>query len=232
MSFMSWGAVASSQGGSSFAPFSTEYTTPGTQTVSIPAGATAVTIECIGAGGSGGAATGATYRAGGGGGEYAKTISYSLSGLTGLHISVPNSVAGVSASSDGNTGAQATVRENTSGGTIICQANGGQGGKQGTGSAKNGYGGTGGTGDVLHDGGTSRRSSNGRSGGGGAGGPTSAGGDVGNSSTGGAGGGSPAGAGGDADSGNGSNYGGGGGAAGGSAASGDGAQGWIKLSWA
>ena len=184
-----------------FTPVSTDYTTPGTQTVSIPDGATAVTVECIGSGGAGGASYG------GGGGEYAQKTSYAVAGLTGIYISVPDAFT----SSDGDA---AFAKENSSGGTTIALANGGLRASHG------GAGGTGGTGDILHDGGAG----NPARGGGGAGGPTSAGGN-GSGSTGGAGGGSPAGAGGDEGS-AGHNYGGGG-----AAGSTIGAPGWIRLSW-
>ena len=186
----------------SFSPFSTTYTTPGTQTISIPAGATSVVIECIGAGSSGVPEKTGTY--GGNGGDYAKTTISSLSGYSALYISVPAATAA-------NTpGASAFVKRDNSTGTTLCR---GYGGGPGSGSQSL-YNGS--LGDVIHYGGEGANSN----GGGGAGGPTGNGG-VG---PGGAGN-SPGGNGGSTSASAGQNYGGGGGSAS------TGAQGWIKLSW-
>ena len=135
----------------SFSPFSTTYTTPGTQTISIPAGATSVVIECIGAGSSGVPEKTGTY--GGNGGDYAKTTISSLSGYSALYISVPAATAA-------NTpGASAFVKRDNSTGTTLCR---GYGGGPGSGSQSL-YNGS--LGDVIHYGGEGANSN----GGGGAG---------------------------------------------------------------
>lgn len=225
-----------------FAGYSTEYTTPGTQTISIPAGASTVTVECIAGGASGSRNGGPGGNApGGGGGEYAQKTTYSVAGLTGIYISVPASVAGVSSSATaGNAGSDCFAKENSSGGTDICRAKGAPATATPGFGAKTGAGGSGGTGDILRSGGSTsedRFAPNVAGAGAGAGGTTGAGGSVTNSNTGGTSGGSPAGAGGNSpgtgagDGTAGSNYGGGGGASV-SGTSGAGAQGWLKLTWA
>lgn len=207
----------------SFTPFATEYTTAGNQIVAIPVGATAVSIECIGAG-AGGGSDSATWVAGGGGGAYSKKLNYSTSGLTGLYISVP--------AASTTAGAAAFVKANSSSGTLICEA---KGGLQGAKTYPYGQGGqsSDGTGDVKYSGGkggvTLTFSSN--VGGGGAAGPSGNGGNGSSSGlpVGGSSGGSPAGKGGDHASGyNGVIYGGG---AGSNSSSFIGAKGYIKLSW-
>lgn len=211
----------------SFVGYSTAYTTPGTDTIPIPVGATAVTVECYGAGGSvnGPFAVGKT---GGGGGAYARRDVYAVAGLTAIYISVPNQTAVATGGGD------CFARENTSGGSDICRAKGGGAGvNDGTasgGSASSSVG------DVRFRGGQSRVTGISNSGGGGAGGPSGAGGDTNNSHSGGAGGGGVAGAGGARGAAgdppeNGANYGGGGGG-GPSASGGLGAQGYLKLTWA
>ena len=187
---------------SAFTPFSTEYTTPGTQTVSIPAGATTFDVECIAAGGGGTSGAGLS---GGSGGGYAKKSGYSVAGLTGVFISVPNTTA---VNSDG---ASCFSKENSSGGTDIIRATGGAGS----------------VGDTLRTGGSATAA--GASGGGGAAGTTGNGSNN-SGSSGGAGGGTPAGAGGNGNA-AGNNYGGGGGDCGASGTNCLGAQGWLKISW-
>ena len=213
--------LASLASASGFSPFSAEYTTPGTQTVSIPAGATAVTIECIG-GGAGAFWNSGTIRAGGGGGAYSKTNSYSVSGLSALYLGVP-------ASADSYvSGSLALVKANTSGGAVLCLAMGGSVGTASVGGA--GGSSAAGTGDLKYQGGTGYYAlSNAPAGGGGAGNSAGAGGNS-SSGTGGAAGAgtAPAGNGGSGFS-NGANYGGGGG--GSTSGLGRGAQGWIKLTW-
>lgn len=188
-----------------FVGYSTEYTTPGTSTISIPSGASTVTVECIAAGG------GTPGGGGGGGGGYAKKNTYSVSGLSGIYISVPNTASGAT------NGSPCFAKENSSGGADIARATGGNKGDGGTGGA-------GTVGDVLRTGGTGGGAGSG--GGGGAAGPTSNGSNA-SGGTGGTGGGSPAGAGGNSGV-NGSNYGGGAGGLAGNT----GAQGWLKLTWA
>lgn len=189
-------------GGSPFVGFSTSYTTTGSQTVPIPAGATQAVIEGYGAGSFGYQYNSSGY--GGGGANYARTTA-SLAGLTGLYITVP--VAGT-----GQVGPSAIARANSSGGTILMQAGGGVYGASA--SVSN-------VGDVSYNGGRGYGATNG--GGGGAAGPNGAGG-AGGSSTGGAGGGGLAGSGG-ATGKVGNNYGGGG------ASNQNGAQGAIKITW-
>lgn len=188
-------------------PFSTEYTTPGAQTVTKPVGAVSCIIECIGAGGSRSGPIGkASNYAGGGGGAYSKT-TVDVTGYTGIYIDVPAAESG-----------DAVARQNSVGGTIICLAKGAD--------VDNGGSAASGTGDVKYSGGSSSPVSGSSSvGGAGAAGP-SGNGSANSGATGGASGGSPGGAGGNSGS-NGSNYGGGAGNGG----SGVGAKGYIKLSW-
>lgn len=195
-----------------FTGYSDTITATGTQTVSIPAGASTVTVECISSG-AGGYDNGTTY--GGGGGAYSKKNTYSLAGLTGIYIDVP------AAGAYGANGSDALARENSAGGTIICKAakswnynsiHTGDGGQAADG-----------TGDLKYSGGGISSSAGG---GGGAAGPSGSG-AANSGGTGGTAGGSPAGAGGNTSA-NGNNYGGGAGAGGATT----GAQGWIKLTWA
>lgn len=208
-------------GNAAFTPYSTEYTTPGTQTVSVPAGATSVTIECIGAG-AGAYWNNGAIRSGGGGGGYAKATSYSVSGLSAIYLSIPGAAA------TGTSGGDAFAKANSSGGTTICLAKGG-----GVGTYS--VGGSGGyavceTGDVKRNGGAGYfGSSNAAAAGGGAANSASDGGNATPYAGGAAGTGTaPAGAGGTAYA-NGALYGGGGG--GSTSGLGTGAQGWIKLTW-
>lgn len=196
---------------STFTPTSNTYTTPGTQSVNVPAGATYVTMECIAGGSSGTVST-----IGGGGGAYAAKNSFSVVGLATVFIQV-----GAGAATGNTKGTNSYVKETDTSGTIRCLA--------AASSASSSVGGldSGCTGDVKHSGG------DGFGGGGGAGGPTSAATNC-TGETGTAGGGGSAGAGGNGLPGPGaptagSNYGGGG------ARSQDnfsaGAGGWVKLSW-
>lgn len=200
-----------------FAPYSVTFTTPGAQTIPVPFGAKTVTVECYGAGGSGNARQ--TMFCGGGGGGYSKKNTYSLAGLTGIYISVP----GVPAAH--TDGADAFAKENSSGGTTICLAKGGQAQPD-----VNNLGGqaSAGTGDVKYSGGTGYQDlSHALSAGGGGAGPTGAGGNA-SSATAGIADGGLSGAGG-VDTATGNNYGGG---AGGWDPTAFGAQGAIRLSWA
>lgn len=206
MSFLATQLIGFGAGGEEpFSPFSTEYTTAQSTTVSKPAGATQVIIECIGGGGNGSSskATG-----GGGGGAYSK-ITVALDGTyTGVWLQV------------GIAGGQSQIRKNSSLGTDLCKALAGADGSQG------GQGGqsASGLGDVKFSGGNGA-SGNPR-GGGGAAGPSGNGSNA-SGSTGGAGGGSPAGSGGNADA-AGNVHGGGGGYNG---TTRDGGVGYVKLAW-
>lgn len=193
-----------------FSPFSTEYTTPGTDTITIPEGALTCTIECYGAGAS------ADGTQSGGGGAYSQKTAMSVVGLTALYLSVPVQPA-VSTG-----GGNAFVRENSSSGTIVCLAKGGGSGGLRIGGPGNG------TGDIRYSGGNGVLDL--AVGGGGAAGPTGNG-SNGSSPDGGTGNGGVAGNGGDGLGTNGMNYGGGGGNRD-EEEFGLGAQGYIKLTWA
>ena len=209
-----------------FVPYSTEYTTPGTSTISIPAGATTVTIECIGSGARGDVNSG-VRGAGGGGSAYAKKNTYSLSGLTGIYISV----SAINTTEEG-AALDSFAKENSSGGTTICLAAGAPGAVA-DGSTPLGGTAASSTGDVKYSGGSGasvHSSDEVASGGGGSAGPSGAGGNA-SYDTAGTGNGAPAGNGGSGSGVAGSAAGGGGGAHY-SGTSGNGARGWIKLSWA
>lgn len=200
-----------------FVGYSTTYSTVGTQTVSIPVGATTVTVECFG-GGEAGSTNFKSFGVGGGGGAYSKRNSYSTAGLSGIYIDVP-----AGGSLGGADGADAVARENSVAGTIVCLAKGG-------GTAGGGVGGASasGTGDVKHSGGNGAGAISSSGGGGGAG--PSGNGSNGSGATGGASGGSPAGAGGNGTNNAGNEAGGGGGA--GSSSFAAGAKGRVILTWA
>lgn len=189
--------------GGAFESYSTDYTTAGGQTISIPAGASTVTIVCIGGGG------GSSYFyddhdhfQGGGGGAYSAKNTYSVSGLSGIYIYV--GAAGPAVHSLANAGGDSYAKENSSGGTTICFAQGGQSGTTGGNAAS-------GTGDVKYSGGNGVDAFQRYIGAGGAGGP-SGNGSTGSGNNGGASGGSPGGAGGGQNNGQGAGlaYGGGG----------------------
>jgi len=202
MSFLATQLIGFGAGASGFVGYATEYTTPGTETIAKPLGATSVTIECIGAGGLG---TAGGKGGGGGGGAYSKRLAYSVTGLSDVYLVIPASNAGA-----------AQAKENTSGGTVICSANGGA-----DGSAGNNGGSTGGTGDTKYAGGIGT----GGGGGGGAAGPSGAGSNA-AGNAGGSSGGSPGGNGGNSGV-AGSSYGGGGGTG-----NNAGGSGYVKLTWA
>ena len=216
MSFLATQLIGFGAGDESFSPYSTDYAggsvgasgnTSVAVTVSVPAGATAVIIECIG-GGAGNLNYKGAVRAGGGGAYSKKTIS-SLVGYTAIYVS-----PGAAGSPEWD-GAASLAKQNTSGGTLLCDAKGSSG-RVGGGSAT-------GTGDTKYSGGSGGNSAG--LGGGGAAGPSGVGGDN-SGATGGTSGGSPAGAGGNSAT-NGSNYGGGAGAGSGNS----GGTGLVRLSW-
>ncbi len=197
-------------------PIVTTYTTPGTQTVSVPTGAVIVTVECYAAGatplddGTAGA---------GGGGAYSKRNTYSVAGLTGLYLSVP------AAPGNNTAGGDAFVRENNASGTVICLAKGGGSG----GTIRIGGAAASGTGDTKYSGGNGEAYGGGLAGGGGGAGSTGNG-SNGSAGSGGAGGGGLAGAGGEGNGTNGVAAGGGGGSRD-DVQAGAGARGAIKLTW-
>jgi len=197
-------------GGGGFAQVVQTYTTPGTQTVSIPDGASFVTVECIGAGANGSHTADPTVN-GGGAGAYSKRNSYSLSGLTGIYISVPT-----------GQGGDAFAKENSSGGTTICLA-AGKSTANSSGALSTSC-----TGDLKYSGGDGDGSGGtGAIAGGGAGGPNGAG-TAASVNTPGVGGGGAAGNGGNGSQ-DGFVYGGGGGCT--NVTDKLGAQGWLRLTF-
>jgi hypothetical protein len=176
-----------------------------------------VVIEGYAAGASGSE----ILNCGGGGAAYSKTTLASLTGVTGIYISIP------AAPPQRTAGGDAFAKQNTSGGTTLMLAKGG--GTDGTlfhgGVAASGVG------DVKFSGGSASQNQ-GVEAGGGAAGPISNGGNASvDGTTGGTSGGGLAGAGAPGDrASDGNPYGGGGGAWDGVTPTG-GAQGAIKLSW-
>lgn len=170
-----------------------EFTAVQTDTEVVgPAGATSVTIICVGSGGDGSL----DNNAGGGGGACSRTVTYSLAGVTSLFLTVAQRGVG--------QGAGSGVRINSAGGTVICYA---ESGTNGTSSSSGGRSSQG-VGDFKYSGGNSSGGDANR-GGGGAAGPTANGSNTFNTG-GGASGGAPGGKGGGGGS-NGNAYGGGGG---------------------
>ena len=210
-------------GGATALPYSTEYTTPGTQTVAIPAGAATVTVECYGSGANATYVNGVQSTCGGGGAGYSRRDTYSVSGLTALYLSIPDAPA----SGSGVLGDDAFVKENTAGGTTICLAKGGGTvvGSYVGGAAADG------TGDVKFSGGDGHNVATENCGGGGGAGPDGDGGDGGSGTAGTAGGGL-AGVGSNGITTSASACGGGGGVRSNGGTPRVGARGGIKLSWA
>jgi len=179
-----------------FCQTTTSFTATGSQTWSVPSGVTEITIECWGAGASGGAAEvdwDPGSGGGGGGGAYSRSIltvspSQSVSIFVGAG-GAPNAAYDLY----GNDGENSSV---TIGGTTVCLAEGGkagQGGYETNGSGGRGGRATNGIGnDLKYDGGDGQNGSlspvRGGKGGGGAGAAGNAIGDVGISPTGGNGG--------------------------------------------
>lgn len=172
-------------GSPAFEGYTTDYTTPGTQTVSVPPGASGLIIELVGRGADG--FSGEDDRSGGGG-SFTRTGAISFFGLTSVYLDIPASAGG----------SFVTARANDSSGTILGRAQSGS--LNNPGEPQSGYGG------ISYRGGPGANYERG----GGAAGP---GGDGGDGSGGGISGGAPGGNGGSYPNGNGQNYGGGGGAA-------------------
>jgi hypothetical protein len=157
------------------------WTAPSSGTYEIPAGVTAIRIECWGGGGAGGGAGGSlnvTGR-GGGGGAYARLNTLAVTPGQTLALTVGNGGAGASNANGGN-GENSSVTYNS---VTVVLAAGGAGGTRATGN--NGGSTAGGSssvsvGDVAFDGGNG--------GGGGFGGGGGGGGSAGNSGAGGIGG--------------------------------------------
>ncbi len=126
-----------------------------TATISPPVGATKITIECYGNGGSRWDSKSSFYP--GSGAAYSKLNEVSLSslGATALYVSV----GAVETSTGGsNNGKDAFVRANTSGGALLCLA---KGGRSITGVSWTGGQASAGTGDVKYSGGTAYRDAQG-----------------------------------------------------------------------
>lgn len=150
--------AAAVAGVGSFTPTVTEYATAGTDTYTVPAGATRLKIECTGGGGGGASgqrgALGIIRRGsgGGGGGGYSvytvvlseigspSTLSLTIgAGGAGGAAITTNSTAGAAGSAGGETSVTYT------GGLPLCSAFGGAGGTGGVGNTA-GVGGDGGAG--------------------------------------------------------------------------------------
>lgn len=120
--------------GGVYAQIIEQYTTSGDKTFTVPAGVSAVTIECWGGGGGGGGARGgaAVHAGGGGGGGYSKYVNYPVS--PGQTLSVHVGAGGSAGRSyrdgtknktvNGGNGGASYVNN---GGTRILTANGGSG---------------------------------------------------------------------------------------------------------
>jgi hypothetical protein len=135
-------------GGGGFTPQVNEYTTAGTSSLNIPAGATMIEIVCIGAGGGGGSGRqgdNGTNRFGGGGGAGG---AWSMATIRASNVTGPLSVvvgaggAGGAARTTTNTdglsgssGGESRVQTNTS--AVICFASGAAGGGGGTAASGN-----------------------------------------------------------------------------------------------
>lgn len=121
-----------------FSPFTDTITTPGMGTVTIPSGATSVTITAGGAGGSGGGGDTSFGGGGGGGGGSAQAI-FSIA-VADWGATIAYSVG--AGNQVGNPGEDTTVMQTITVGPIAL--NGGGGGAGGAGSGSGGSGGGGG----------------------------------------------------------------------------------------
>jgi hypothetical protein len=147
---------------------STAYNSPGTYTVTLPAGTASTTIELIGGGGAGGGDVGASRPdggAGGAGGQYVRATT-TANGTNTHKLVVAGTQLGTSAG-NGSNGFDSTWD------TTTVVAKGGAGGLKGTGSTVASTTGstTGGVGDTVNKGGDSGggTAAQGGAGGGGAG---------------------------------------------------------------
>lgn len=156
----------------------TTYTTPGSTTYTVPAGASSLTVEVWGAGGGGGGGVHGGYEEGGGGGGgagYAKTSAISVATGEQLTVVVGSGGTGGTGGGAGQNGGGSSVsdaRTNQTvlamGGALASGATGGAGGST-----------TGSIGSTTYAGGTGG-SSSGASAGGGGGGSSAGTGAVGN----------------------------------------------------
>jgi hypothetical protein len=156
----------------------TTYNTAGSNTYTVPAGVTSITVKLWGAGGGGGAGNGGSGPGGnGGGGGYTKSV-LTVTPAENLGVEVGSGGAAGSATySGGKGGGYSAVKRSA---TYLVQAGGGGGGGGNRGSGGNGHGGAGG--------GTTGVAGTANTGGGGNGGTASAGGTGGSAGTGGGGG--------------------------------------------
>jgi len=213
------------------------YSTPGSNSVNIPAGYGTLIMECYGGGGAGaGITSGFASQGAGAGGQYSKTT---ITGITaGQAVNSVVAATRVGTTGNASDGNESTVTVNS---VLKCRAMGGQS-AIGTGGGAGST--TSGVGDIVRKGGNGGAFiSLGSGSGGGCAGPTSNGGNGGDGpGTQGTGGGGVAGAGGngfdfdgDGNGGTGSIYGGGGGGAvraiSGSYSGGDGRSGYVKLTF-
>ena len=161
------------------------YTTPGTYTWVAPTGVTAVSVVCVGAGGTYGYAPGYGTSGGGGGGALAYANNITVSPGSSYTVVVG---AGVAFNNDGSPGGNSTFNgtsvgaqggrsgqrpgtPNGAGGTVL-NGTGGSGGTGGTGNLSGNYPGGGGAGGYAGaggNGGTDAAGANGSGGGGGGG---------------------------------------------------------------
>lgn len=110
-----------------FGQINQDFTTPGTTTWTVPAGVNSVTIQCVGGGGAGGSGRGNSDRGAGGGagGQYASsTIAVTPGQVFDIRV------AGVTNGPSGNylNGAQGDFSSFSLGATIHARAMGGNGG--------------------------------------------------------------------------------------------------------
>lgn len=119
------------------------YSTSGTDTYTVPAGVTTLTVKAWGAGGGGGAGSGGTGTGGnGGGGGFTQT---DITVTPGQNLTIEVGTAGATATTNnrgGNGGGYSAVKN---GGTFLAQAGGGGGGA-GTNGGNTGAGGSAGAG--------------------------------------------------------------------------------------
>jgi hypothetical protein len=206
-----------------------------TNTFTVPAGVTQITVEAYGPGGGGGYGGNSNKYGGGGGGGGAYTINTTVPVTPGNSYTITIGNAGSGGTSVTQNGGNATATTATFDSSVTVTANGGYGGLSYTNGKTGGGGGTGGT-YAGGSGGTGTNSGSG--GGGGSAGTTSIGGNgsVPNAGTKGSGG-TIAGNGGSGSTSsiatgtNGSNYGGGGGGGTKNSTGGNGAGGYVVITY-
>jgi hypothetical protein len=121
-----------------------DYTATGNNDKTIPAGATRIEIEVVGAGGGGGGGGVSTTDTGGGGGAggYCKVILNKADWGADTSVRVANGTGGTGGTGTGAGGdGTNTVVTLQPSGTVVCTANGGLGGDQGDNYGEGGLGG-------------------------------------------------------------------------------------------